>query len=140
MLAKILSVWNAEKRASVRFTPGSVAQPGVGGEQHGELLLERHLERVALHQRSTTRRCAGGSGASGVASGTAGCASAMASARDSAASASRRSVPRTAAKPHAPPTRTRTPIPSLSRESSWSSVPLRVESRSTLERTKRASA
>ena len=57
-----------------------------------------------------------------------------------AASASVLSVPRTAANPQAPPTLTRMPIPSLSSESSWSSRPLRVESRSTLERTKRASA
>ena len=139
MLAKILSVWNAEKRASVRFTPGSVRRPASAAS------------RIASFSSSGTSKgsrptgfahspWAGGSAASGVASGTAGWASAMASARVSAASASRRSVPRTAAKPHAPPTLTRTPMPSLSRESSWSSVPLRVESRSTLERTKRASA
>ena len=139
MLAKILSVWKAEKRASVRFTPGSVRRP-VSAASRIASFSSSGTENGSRATAFDHSPCAGGSGASGVASGTAGWASAMASARDSAASASRRSVPRTAAKPHAPPTRTRTPMPSLSPESSWSSVPLRVESRSTLECTKRASA
>ena len=139
VLAKILSVWKAEKRASVSFTPGSVRRPASAASRMASL----SSSETSNGSRSTGfahSPCAGGSGASGVSSGTAGWASAMASARASAASASRRSVPRTAAKPHTPPTLTRTPMPSLSPESSWSSLPLRVDSRSTLERTKRASA
>ena len=139
MLAKIFSVWNAEKRARVRFTPGSVRSPASAASRTASFSSSgtSNGSRSKLLDHSPL---AAGSGASGAASGTAGCASAMASARASAASASARSVPRTAAKPQAPPTLTRTPIPSLSSESSWSSLPLRVESRSTLERTKRASA
>ena len=49
-------------------------------------------------------------------------------------------VPRAAANPHEPPTRTRTPIPSLSLESTWSTDPFRVDRRSDWVRTKRASA
>ena len=89
-------------RASA-LTPGSVRSPASAASEHGQLLLERHLERVALEAGSTTRRGRAAPAASGAASGTAGCASATASARASAASASARSVPRTAAKPHAPP-------------------------------------
>ena len=54
---------------------------------------------------------AGTTGASGRAP-AAGCAAATASARFSAASAPRGLTSRVAAKPHAPPTRTRTPMPS----------------------------
>ena len=111
----------------------------VGREQHGELVLERDRERVALAglAHSPARGRLGGErrGARGAAAPRA-----IASARSSAASASARSVPRVAAKPQAPPTRTRTPMPSLSCESSSSTRPLRVESRSTRERTWRASA
>ena len=59
-----------------------------------------------------------------------GWAAAIASARSSAASASALAVPRAAANPHEPPTRTRTPIPSLSEESTWSTDPFRVDRRS----------
>ena len=38
----------AEKRARVSVDARLGAEPGVGGHEHGELLLERHLERVAL--------------------------------------------------------------------------------------------
>ena len=82
---------------------------------------------------------AGGSSAS-AAPGAVGCAAAIASARSSACSASALPVPRTAAKPQAPPTRTRTPIPSESSNEAWSTSPLRVASRSDWVRTNRASA
>ena len=82
---------------------------------------------------------AGGSSAS-AAPGAVGCAAAIASARSSASSASALPVPRTAAKPQAPPTRTRTPIPSESSKEAWSTSPLRVASRSDWVRTNRASA
>ncbi len=139
MLAKIFSVRKAEKRASVRLTPGSVRRPASAASSTDSFSSNgtSNGSRAAGLDHSPI---AGGSGASGAASGTDGWASAIARARSSAASAPARSVPRTAAKPHAPPTRTRTPIPSLSSEWSSSSSPFRVERRSARERTKRASA
>ncbi len=76
---------------------------------------------AALSQRPR----AGGSGASGV-EGARGWFSATASARSSAASSPPRLRSRVAAKPHAPPTRTRTPTPSDSAPSTSSTAPLRV--------------
>ncbi len=84
---------------------------------------------------------AGSSGASGNASTAArGWASATAIARARAPSAAARSLPRAAAKPQAPPIRTRTPKPSSSALCASSTRPLRVETLSAAERTWRTSA
>ena len=133
---------SAEKRARVRFTPrlGRAARRRPPASTR-ELLLERHLERVALDRARPLAAARAARARAARRPATAGCASAMASARASAASASAllgaahgREAPRAAARARA----RRSPRSRRSR--AGRAAPLRVESRSTLERTKRASA
>ena len=126
-----------------RFGEGDPLDRGggpVGGEEVGDLGLERDRERVLLERRLVRPRAGGRSSRRVWLRRAVALARAIRTASPATRSASVAVRTCDAAKPHAPSTRTRTPNPSLSPEATPSTRPVLIEMLSSSRRTTRTSA